>query len=309
MIKHWEPITIFTLAILISSVILAPVRVVSADTDVNLILHWNLNEGSGTSALDDSGNSYDGVLYNGATYTGGHEGSGVSLNGVDQYIQTPTPFGFLGTVDQPYALSAWVNFTQPGASGNIFHISSNMDGSGWCIPFLTLANGHFVATGWDQTFGEVDAIDPAVSTNGEWHQIISTWDPTNGLRLFVDGNLVNSTAQPDYAASGTAMYASLGIGAPACSNNQGYLEGTVDDARIYSRVLLPADIQTISSEGEPTAPPPDSTSDITIPGAPDTGIGPSQDMVRDDGPLYPIASSLSITLVFAATVILRRRLS
>lgn len=296
MIKHWELITVFALAIVLSSVVFGPVRV-SADTDTNLILHWNLNEGSGTSAFDDSGNNYHGILHNGATYTTGHEGYGVSLNGVNQYIQTPTPFAFLGTVDQPYALSAWVNFTNPGASGNIFHMSSNIDGSGWCIPFLTLANGHFVATGWDQTSGEVDAIDPAVATNGEWHQVISTWDPTNGLRLFVDGNLVSSTPQPDYAASGTAMYATLGIGAPACSNDQGYLEGIVDDARIYSRVLLPADIQTIANEGSPVTPPP-STVNTTIPGAPDTGVGPVESIAQPAILPVVVASFIIVILSF-----------
>jgi hypothetical protein len=307
-----KPLTAFVLALGILSVILSPARV-NASTDVNLILHWNLNEGSGTSAFDDSGNSYDGVLYNGATYVSGHEGYGVSLNGVDQYVQTPTPFGFLGMVDQPYALSTWVNFTQAGASGNIFHMSSNVDGTGWCIPFLTLTNGHFAATGWDQADGEVDAVDPAVSTNGEWHQVISTWDPTNGLRLFVDGDLVSSTPQPDYAASGSPMYASLGLGTNACSNDQGYLDGIVDDARIYSRALLPEDVQSISTEGEPVVTPPDTQnsngSGATTPGAPSTGIGPNQDSVQDDTLVTLLVSTLSVALLLAglATLHYRRR--
>jgi len=248
--------------------------IVKAADDTNLILHWDLNEGSGTTALDDSGNSYDGTLYNDPVYVPGHEGTGVELNGIYQFIQTPTPFDFLGTPDQPYALSAWVKLPATGASGNIFHISSNDGGDGWCIPFLTLTAGHFVATGWD-TNGMVSATDPAVATSGEWHQVISTWDAENGLRLFVNGVLVATTPQADYAASGSSMYASLGLGNAACSNDQGYLVGTVDDARIYSRALVADDIETIATEGAAAAPPDleiPLADEPFVPAAPNTGV-------------------------------------
>ena len=260
---------------LLSSILtLSPVA--GAVADPNLILHWNLNEGSGTTALDDSGNAYDGTLYNGGSYTTGHEGKGVALDGIDQYIQTPTPFGFLGTQDQEYALSAWVNLPQTGQSGNIFHMSSQMDGSGWCIPFLTLTAGHFAATGWDNN-GQVEALDPSVAASNHWYQVISTWDVTNGLRLFVDGTLVATTPQAEYAASGSPMYASLGLGANACSNDQGFLNGVIDDARIYSRALLPADVQAIVSEGQPpviTAPAANQGTPAVSsqPGVPNTGM-------------------------------------
>ena len=245
--------------------------VVNGAEDTNMILHWDLNEGSGTTAFDDSGNGYDGTLYNDAVYVAGHEGYGVELNGMYQFVQTPTPFEFLGTPDQPYALSAWVKLPETGASGNIFHMSSNDGGDGWCIPFLTLTEGHFVATGWDNN-GMVSATDPAEATSNEWHQVISTWDAANGLRLFVNGQLVASTPQADYAASGSPMYASLGLGNASCSNDQGYLVGTVDDARIYSRALLPDDIEAIASEGAvvvaPETPAEDGPSE---PGVPNTG--------------------------------------
>jgi len=247
------------------------VTVVKAAPDANLILHWDLNEGEGVTALDDSGNAYDGTLYNDPVYVPGHEGTGVELNGIYQFIQTPTPFDFLGTPDQPYALSAWVKLPQTGASGNIFHISSNNGGDGWCIPFLTLTAGHFVATGWDSS-GMVSATDPDEATSGVWHQVISTWDATNGLRLFVNGNLVASTPQADYAASGSSMYASLGLGNAGCSNDQGYLTGVVDDARIYSRALVSSDIEEIASEGI-----------VTVPTLPVTGSGPSVPGVPNTG--------------------------
>lgn len=250
--------------------------VVNGAEDTDLILHWNLNEGSGSTAYDDSGNDYDGTLYNDPVYVQGNEGYGVELNGEYQFIQTPTPFGFLGTPDQPYALSAWVKLPQTGQSGNIFHISSNDGGDGWCIPFLTLTEGHFVATGWDNN-GMVSAADPVEAASGVWHQVISTWDQENGLRLFVNGELVGTTPQTEYAASGSAMYASLGLGNASCSNDQGYLTGVVDDARIYSRALLPDDIEAIANEGvalPPVAPASDpAADDPSAPGIPNTGLG------------------------------------
>ncbi|NQT00711.1 MAG: LamG domain-containing protein, partial [Planctomycetes bacterium] len=63
-----------------------------------LIAHWRLDEESGTTAGDASGNGNTGTLEGGAQRTQGKIGGGVYLDGVDDYIEVPnviTPTGSL----------------------------------------------------------------------------------------------------------------------------------------------------------------------------------------------------------------------
>ena len=261
--------------------------------DPGLELHWNFDEGSGTTALDSTGNGNVGTLFNGPTYVPGHDGLAILLNGVDQYVQTNTPLASLGTVDQPYALSAWVNIAQGVSAGNIVDISSNADGSGWCIPFLRLENGYFTATGWD-TSGGVSAASTTLAATGQWNQVLTSWDATNGLRLFVNGILVASTPQSNYAAAGVPIYASIGLSNGACSSDQGFLNGEVDDVRIYSRALAPSDIETISTEGDPP---------VNLPAATTPSNAASAPTLSDTGTDVLLTSTLAAIVVTSAVAV------
>ena len=74
------------------------------------VAHWQFNEGSGTIAGDSSGNGNFGTLVNGPVWTTGFEGSAVSLDGADDYIE----IGNAPALNPANALtlSLWVN---PGA--------------------------------------------------------------------------------------------------------------------------------------------------------------------------------------------------
>ena len=51
--------------------------------------HWKLDEGSGTTAYDSSGNGNHGTLTNGPSWTSGKIGGAVSFDGADDYVQVP----------------------------------------------------------------------------------------------------------------------------------------------------------------------------------------------------------------------------
>ncbi len=53
------------------------------------VLNYNLDENTGTTAHDTSGFNNNGTLTNGATWNAGKYGSGVSFDGVNDYIDTP----------------------------------------------------------------------------------------------------------------------------------------------------------------------------------------------------------------------------
>lgn len=213
-------------------------------TDDGMILRWNFEESSGTAVSDSSGHTNPGTIINGGTRVAAHDGNGVQLDGVNDYIQSASPQTSLGTVNRPYALSTWVKIDSGVTQGNIVDISSNLNGGGWCIPFLRLQDGKFQATGWNNN-QPTSAVDDTPVVANQWYQVLTSWDPTNGLRLFVDGELVDSTPQAGFQAYGSGVYYFLGMSNVGCSSDQGFLKGTVDDARLYDRALTNNDISDI----------------------------------------------------------------
>jgi hypothetical protein len=71
-----------------------------------LVASYSFDEGSGTMLTDSSGNSNDGTI-NGATWTTGKYGGGLSFDGIDDFID-------LGTFDltswNSMSAFAWVKF-------------------------------------------------------------------------------------------------------------------------------------------------------------------------------------------------------
>ena len=87
-----------------------------------------------------------------------------------------------------------------------------------------------------------------------WHHVVTTWDATNGLRLYVDGILKASTPQTNYAAAGMPVYLQIARGVGGCVADTGYLRGSVDDVRVYDRALTQKQISALySSNADSTA--------------------------------------------------------
>ncbi len=59
-----------------------------ADKDSSLVGWWKLDDGSGTTAKDSSGQGHNGTLTNGPIWTTGHAGSGLQFDGVDDFVDT-----------------------------------------------------------------------------------------------------------------------------------------------------------------------------------------------------------------------------
>jgi len=228
-------------AALLSAAVIGSTALYAADA---IQLRWEFEETTGSAVTDSSGPN-TATLYNNPARVAGYTGSAISLDGVNQYVQSNTPIESLGVSDLPYALSAWVQVPAGVQDGNIIHISSQLNGGGWCIPFLRLQNGVFQATGWDGN--SVSAIGTTAVQPNQWYQVLTSWDPDNGLRLFVNGVLEDSSPQANFDAYNAPVYTSVGLGNNTCSENQGYLRGIVDDVRVYDRVIQAEDIADVNN--------------------------------------------------------------
>lgn len=213
-----------------------------------LVGYWPLNEGTGTTFYDLSGNGNNGTLYNGPVWTTGKvwkyalqfEPNFPTLT--DQYVN-------LGT-----GLQQYVQGTSPVTFSMWYYLPSIQSGSdGWPVIFGNSRgsprNGYdvFISTGstppagrfyFERFFGgSTQAVYSSVASVG-WHFVTATY---NGavMSLYIDGVL----------ASSTPSTGSISPNEPLFLGNDGnyplYGYGTVSDFRVYDRALSASEIQAL----------------------------------------------------------------
>lgn len=209
-----------------------------------LVGYWPLDERSGTSAFDLTGNNQTGALVNSPKW---ESGGSCKFGGCLNFDGTYGQYVNLGTVMQTYE-----NGTNPISFGLWYYlpsIDSNFSG------YLTILgdaeannkNGFhlFVTTGSNSPAGRiglgrdgrnnlVDVFSPVLPLG--WHYIVGTYNGSN-LSLYVDGTLAasNSTSYPISPNSILCLGANGDGNQCDIGPEAGY--GTVDNVEIWSRAL------------------------------------------------------------------------
>jgi len=207
-----------------------------------LIGWWPLNEGTGATTADASGNGFTGTLTS-TSWTTGNISNALSFNGSSSCVS-------LGNVSFPatnWSVAAWFNTTsasapqfilaQGGGSGlNVaVEINSglqakiNLDG----YPIQTLASG-------SAQIGSTTSI-----TANVWNHVVVTWDGLS-MRLYLNGSLKTTDVFPN-SATGSG-YLPMVIGGRV-SQNANWFTGKIQGVRAYNRVLPLAEVQAIYATG------------------------------------------------------------
>jgi hypothetical protein len=197
------------------------------------------NETSGTTANDVSGNGWNGTLTGGAAWATGNSGNAVDLDGTNGYVALPA-----GAVSSAEAITfaTWVNLDTVSTWSRIFDFGSGTSK----YMFLTPKNG---ATGTirfeirnGNAFSQIDGA--AALPTGGWHHVAVTLDGSTGT-LYVDGQKVGSNSvgiRPSHLGVTTQNW----IGRSQFPDP--YLDGRVDDFRIYNRALSAAEVAAVMNE-------------------------------------------------------------
>ncbi|WP_440989179.1 PKD domain-containing protein [Haloarchaeobius baliensis] len=205
--------------------------------DTGLVAYYPVDENSGSTADDASGGN-DGTV-DGATQgvPGILNTSAYSFDGVDDSVQAPTDLssslGTSGTV------SAWIKTTQSG------------DDTMWQAPGITgvesNGDGNDVFYGWIDASGNIGVMagntDGALSTteinDGTWHHVVLVRNATTGeTRVYVDG-VLEDTATSETGAK-TSAFSGIGV-IEDTGGSPEYLDGRLDDVRLYDRALTDAE--------------------------------------------------------------------
>ena len=215
-------------------------------TDPNLIAWWKLDEGSGVMALDESGYGNHGTLIRNPQWVTGHDGDALEFNGAGTYVDCGNAESLNVNV---FSVSFWCNIPTTQTWNHMVskgqHGASGSPGSvNWGVMMYESQETILFETYNDTSWTGISAD----TTIGEWHHVVATYDGDT-MQLYHDGELAASIT-----GAGILLDQSrpLLIGARSDDGSAGgYFNGSIDDARIYNKVLTQDEVMQ-AMQGDPT---------------------------------------------------------
>ena len=214
--------------------------------DATLTLYVSFD---GNSTNDQGPLRINGSLEGNTTFASGRRAEALQIYDVQDSYFTVHDLVLLGRANQPYSFSVWI---KPAVirTSTIIHMSLYPDGTGWCLAMLGMTNiGELVTTASNTTI--IQVTGPVVPTNS-WTHVATTYSLANGLRLYVNGSLYNTSSLFSFYAAGAPTHLIIGsprngtyCGWPYAVNGQ--YSGAVDELYAYSRELSPADISLLAN--------------------------------------------------------------
>jgi len=230
----------------------------------NLVGWWKLDETSGTTAVDSSSQGNDGVFV-GAPSIGNSGAIGVSytLSANNDYLDISNA-SFMASHSQG-SISAWVKTSTDINISNraqtVFGLSDGVNqffylcvGDGGTSTLTNEIISLIIGDGNSNRVGYLTATRTEL-IDGNWHHIVLTGDGST-YKIYLDG--VSKTVTPRSGFSNNGLWfntqasvtkAYIGAAAQNASKNN-YMNGGIDDVRVYNKVLSATEIQTIYSAGQ-----------------------------------------------------------
>ncbi|MHC4110655.1 MAG: LamG domain-containing protein, partial [Planctomycetota bacterium] len=214
----------------------------------DLVAHWKLDESSGTTAVDATGNGHDGTIGGNPQWVTGHFDGALDFDGTDDNVNIV--YSSELSLNE-FTVSAWVNISvEPGVFGvfgtraggeftfdlkvsDTFIHGDIGNGSAWIDTVIDIESTH---TGTNGQGGDLAV--------GTWYMITYVIDNTNQqVRLYLDADLKRTIT-----ISGTPLL--MQAGQSMRIGHTGYpgvewMNGLIDDVRIYDNALTETEIGRI----------------------------------------------------------------
>ncbi|MCP4288583.1 MAG: hypothetical protein GY792_29870, partial [Gammaproteobacteria bacterium] len=211
---------------------------------------WQFNEGSGSLALDASGNNNHGTIQ-GATWTSGMAGQALEFDGETNYVAFEHELALQGEM----TVSAWVRpETGPDGVGRVVVSTHVQNGGGnnrlgWTLGDQHGSDDHFrfrvfgsegnAAAGYNGFFTDYDE---------QWVHVTGVYKPGQSVALYINGVKVAENTSSSVPVA-IALSGRFKIGARADTTAQGHWDGQINDVRIAGRALSESEIQELMNVG------------------------------------------------------------
>ena len=219
--------TIFQFSFIFLLILSAP-----RTADAELIGWWKLDEGSGTTATDSSGNGNDARFEGSPVWVEeGNLGKALKFNGSSDYLAAPDSESLDINGDQ-VTMAAWINGEDwPGAN----HIVRKVADTGTGSIYMIRVQPDTVRVYLNTSAGESLIQGTKVLPTNEWHHVAVTY---NGVVAYI---YVNGEVDVSMGVSGQLTQSNnelrIGRGEPA-----GYFMGMIDDVRLYNHGLTESEL-------------------------------------------------------------------
>ncbi|MCA9198572.1 MAG: DUF1549 domain-containing protein, partial [Planctomycetales bacterium] len=212
-----------------------------------LVASVPLNEGSGNTARDECGAAYIHKATGDVTWMpGGKLGSApvMQLGGTFE-------LGAVGDFErnETFSYGAWIKAGKDNISGAII---ARMDEGNAYRGYDLWQQGRSIAVHiidqWPENALKVVTTD-AVLTPGSWQHVFATYDGSGkpeGIKIYVDGKAVSLRTETNSLKSDASIRTETPFRIGQRSHGQVFEAGSLQDVRIYDRLLTDAEMKTLS---------------------------------------------------------------
>ena len=200
--------------------------------------HWRFDDGTGSIAVDSSGNGRRGTLTYGPKWTTTAEcriGACLSFDGVDDYVKVADTAGLKLTGD--VTVAAWI---KPSALGTKQSVVSKR----YEFELGPIAAASPFGLGWFHKEPSGTAVTGKltdVTQAGQWQQVVLVrGGATKSITGYRNGVVSLRSSYP--TAPGTSTY-DVAIGRHAAGGQ--HFKGLIDDVRIYDRALSDGEVAAL----------------------------------------------------------------
>ena len=203
---------------------------------------WKLDEGSGTTAQDSSGNGHDGTLNGNPLWVAGYLDGALEFDGFGDTLNFATGPSLSGTTD--FSVAAWIK-TSATANGVVIQQRNG----GWNGEYRLRVNGtgvlNFMVYGGGSQFD--DLTTTRTVNDGNWHHVMAVRQGGRGY-IYIDGSLEASGNSTFVAPLDASIEVAVGAD---IRDSADYFDGAIDDVRIYERPLSYAEAAGLADRTEP----------------------------------------------------------
>jgi len=205
--------------------------------NAGLVAYWMLDEGSGSTAQDSSGNNHHGTIGGTPNWVAGVKGNALAFDGLTNYIDVDGEI-----VNGTLSLTLWLMARDiPYASGT----RAVMHNDAWQAGSLHLHLNTSSLLNFDSN-GRTDIPSSTSLSAEQWYQVAYTYNSDTGeAKIYLDGVLDNTAS----GLGGAMFLGPLNFG--AYQNGSRFYNGVMDDIRIYSRVLSYAEAAGLAGRTQP----------------------------------------------------------
>ncbi|MFP4097870.1 MAG: LamG domain-containing protein, partial [Alphaproteobacteria bacterium] len=213
-----------------------------------LVAHWKLDETTGNTIIDSSGNGNTGTWSDGDDNdVTGESGAGIidnalTFDGSNDQIFVGNHSGLKFSVDQNFTVAAWVNLNNCQSSGSKF-VESKTGTSFYNLQCYASENQvRFQVRDNNAEMGY--ALGTTLVNDSQWHHVVGVKNG-NDLHIYVDGVLEGTDDTKTFATSIGGDDVRIGYSVDGGSRN---VDGKLDDIRIYNYALSDAQITALYND-------------------------------------------------------------